>query len=91
MRVPRFFRNPETSRVVVAQPPNLPLWIYLATVVVRFALRPDGAIATGLTVVASVALAWWAIAEVVDGDSPFRRVLGAVVLAGWLLGLLLTR
>lgn len=67
-RVGWFFRNPETGRIVIAQWPNAPLWAYLAATLLRWSL------------VAYVALAIWAVLEIVKGESPFRRVLGAVVL-----------
>jgi hypothetical protein len=77
VRLGSFFRNPETGRVVVAQAPNLPLALFLgASVVARLGdLAPARLFAAG-------ALAWWSIAEIVDGDSPFRRVLGGAVLLG---------
>ena len=83
----RFFRNPETDRIVVAQWPNLPLWIYLAATAARILLHPHGTAATAITVVATAALLWWAGDEVVRGESPFRRVLGGVVLLATLVGL----
>ncbi len=64
----RFFRNPDTGRIVVAQWPNAPLWVFIVATLLRWSL------------VAYVALAVWAVLEVVKGESPFRRVLGGVVL-----------
>lgn len=84
----RFVRNPETGEVVIAQPPNLPLWVWLAATVARLSFRPDGSLATVLSVVATVSLVVWALLEIVRGDSPFRRVLGGVVLAAVVIGLL---
>jgi len=72
-----FFRNPETGRVVVAQRPNLPLAVYLVATVARLVVGKNAA----LEVVATVGLVVWAVLEIVRGDSAFRRVLGAVVLA----------
>jgi hypothetical protein len=46
-------------------------------------------VGTGVSIVAGVSLAVWAVLEIARGDSPFRRVLGAVVLAGALLGYLM--
>ena len=76
----RFFRNPETGRIVIAQLPNLPLGIFLVATAVRLVLRPDGAAGTVTSVVGTIGLVWWAVDEVVRGDSPFRRVLGGAVL-----------
>ena len=80
MRVPDFFRNPDPGRLVVAQRPNLPLAIYLLGTGARVVLRPDGTAGTALSAIATAGLAWWAVSEILDGDSPFRRVLGAAVL-----------
>ncbi len=83
----RFFRNPETDELVIAQWPNLPLGIFLAATAVRLAFRPDGDAGTAVSVVGGVSLTWWAVDEILRGDSPFRRVLGAGVLLTSVLGL----
>ena len=44
--------------------------------------------AAAVSVLAGIGLVWWAGDEVWRGDSRFRRVLGAVVLAGFVGGLL---
>ena len=85
----RFFRNPETGDVVVAQLPNPPLLVWLLATVIRLVLSPHGVVGTALSVVATVSLVIWSLLEIARGDSPFRRVLGGVVLAAIALGLLL--
>lgn len=85
----RFFRNPETGEIVVAQPPNPPLLVWLLATLVRVVLSPGGWMGTALSVLATVSIVIWAVLEIVRGDSPFRRVLGGVVLAFVALGLLL--
>jgi hypothetical protein len=87
--VSRFFRNPSTGEVVVAQLPNLPLAAFLLAEAVKVVARPDGAARTAVTVVVGAALVWWSVDEMVRGESAFRRVLGAVVLVGWAVSLLL--
>ena len=76
------FRNRETGEITVAQAPNPPLWVFLAATIVRAIFRPDGAAGTVLRIVATGALAWWAIDEIARGVNPFRRILGGMVLAG---------
>ena len=78
--VSRFFRNPRTDDIVVAQRPNLPLGIWAVAWAIRAVFSPHGALATVLTVVGTASLGVWAVLELIRGDSPFRRVLGAVVL-----------
>ena len=69
------FRSRRTGRITVAQTPNAPLWIFLATVVLRrFIAR--GAARTTIDWVAVVSLAWWALDEVIRGVNPWRRLLG---------------
>ena len=41
----------------------------------------DGTLRSALSAVATAALVWWAIDEILRGVNPFRRGLGAVVLA----------
>jgi hypothetical protein len=84
MHAPSFFRNPDTNEVVVAQRPNLPLAIFLVATVARWITHWSW-----LGIVAGIALAIWAILEIVRGDSPFRRVLGAVVLVAMVASRLL--
>jgi hypothetical protein len=85
----RFFRNPETGELAIVQVPNLPLGIFLAATIVRLVLHPHGAVATAASVIAGVGLVWWSVDEIARGESPFRRVLGGVVLGGFVLGLLM--
>ena len=87
--VGRFIRNPATGDVVVAQWPNVPLWVFLAAVIVRRLFHPQGALGAAVSAVGTAALLVWAGLEVVRGDSPFRRVLGVVVLVWTVAGLLL--
>jgi len=82
------FRNARTGRLAIAQWPNPALWLYLAATLVRRVVAPDGAAGTGVTVAAAIGLVWWAGDEMLRGDSRFRRVLGAVVLMAFVVGLL---
>jgi hypothetical protein len=79
--VDRFFRNPDTGRLAVAQVPNLPLVLFLVLRGIELVLSPDGWVADALHWGGTAALTWWSVDEVARGSSPFRRVLGAVVLA----------
>src|SRR3954469_18620708 len=87
--VARFFRDPKTGKIVVVQMPNIPLWLFLVAAAIRAVLHPKGALGTGISIVAGVSLAVWAILEIARGDSAFRRVLGAAVLVGIVLGYLI--
>jgi len=82
------FRDRQTGEIVIAQFPNLPLWIFLAMVVLRRVVPEDSGAFTVFRAVALAALAWWALDEVMRGVNPWRRLLGlagsAVVIAGLL-------
>ena len=80
-------RNRQTGEITVFQAPNLALGTFLAAFVVNRLVDPSGALGTALTVVERGALAIWAADELVRGVNPFRRILGAVFLAGLLAGL----
>ncbi|MBK5307696.1 MAG: hypothetical protein JJD92_13500 [Frankiaceae bacterium] len=85
----RFFRNPETGEIVVAQPPNPPLLVWLAATLIRLVFSPHGFPGAALSVVATASLVIWSLLEIARGESPFRRVLGGLVLVGVVVGLLL--
>lgn len=80
-------RDRRTGKVVIAQLPNAPLAIFLVTTVVLRLVDPAGDIRNALRIVAVAALLWWSIDEVLRGVNPFRRMLGAVVLAATVAGL----
>lgn len=71
------FRNRETGAITVAQFPNLPLWIFLGTVVGRTLLPGDSNAFTALRIVALAALGWWAVDEVLTGGEPVATAAGA--------------
>lgn len=76
-----WFRDRSTGRIVVAQVPNPPLWVFLATVAVRAVATADTPLDAGAAWVGTAALAWWAIDEVIRGVNPWRRALGVGGLA----------
>ena len=81
------FRSREDGRIVIAQVPNVSLGIFLGVAVVRWLWHPGGTPGTVLDVVASAALTWWSVDEILRGVNPFRRILGGVVLVGVVIGL----
>lgn len=79
-----FFRDRATGAIVIAQWPNLPLWLFGASAGLAWILEvaaptmPAWA-AAGLQAVAVASLAWWALDEVIRGVNPWRRCLGGFV------------
>jgi len=72
---------------VLAQWPNPALSVWLVAVVVGWTGVLDEARSATLAGVGRGALVVWALDELVRGASPFRRLLGAVVLVGQIVGL----
>ena len=81
------FRNRQTGEITVAQSPNAALIAFLVAAVVHRVFNITGRAGTGLTIVSTGALAIWAADELLRGVNPFRRMLGAGVLAAIALSL----
>lgn len=82
------FRSRETGRITIAQFPNAALWVFIVASILRRVLDPAGRVDDTLQVIATGALLWWATDELIRGVNPWRRILGAGVLAGQLLKVL---
>ncbi len=81
-----WFRSPD-GRLAVWQFPNPALCLWIAAVALgRFELSATHS--TALEGVRRGALLAWALDEVVRGASPFRRLLGAAVLATQIVSLI---
>ena len=80
------FRNRRTGAVTIVQFPNLPLWLFIAGSLVLRLADLHGTTRAIVVVVTTASLAIWAFLEVVLGVNPWRRILGAVVLAGTVYG-----
>ena len=70
------FRSRRTGRITVGQFPNVALWIFLVMVGLRRVVTNGTDPRTAIDWIAVVALAWWAIDEVLRGVNPWRRFLG---------------
>jgi hypothetical protein len=70
------FRNRRTGQITVAQFPNSPLWIFFATVALRWVVPTGAAARTAIDWIGVAALAWWALDEVFRGVNPWRRLVG---------------
>lgn len=78
------------GRTAVAQWPNPALWVWLVAVVVGWTGVLGSDRTATLQVVGQGALVAWSVDELARGASPFRRLLGAVVLAFELIRLFAT-
>ncbi len=79
------FRDRATGKIVIGQFPNLPLIAWL--VATLLAAVTSGQVSTLAGYAATIALVVWAGDELLRGVNPFRRILGATVLA-WVLAAL---
>lgn len=82
------FRSRIDGQIVIVQRPNLSLWIFVVARVVRAFLDAGTQPANGAQVVATFAIVWWGADELVRGVNPWRRCLGATVLAVQVVALL---
>jgi hypothetical protein len=80
------FRNRRTGQVTIAQFPNLPLWLFFVTVVLRRIVTTGSAAHTALDWAGVVTLGGWAVDEVVRGVNPWRKILGTAVGAAVVAG-----
>ena len=69
------FRNRQTNEITIAQFPNVALWTFFVTVVLRW-ITPEGGLRTAISWIGIAALLWWAVDEVLRGVNPWRRLLG---------------
>jgi hypothetical protein len=60
--------------------------VFLICRAAEWLLYPEGAASVVLRCTGTLALAWWAVSEVLRGVNPFRRMLGAAVLVAVLIG-----
>ena len=74
----RFFRDAE-GRIVIAQFPNWPLWVWLGATVLEHTLASADGLAL-VRLISFAAIAYWAYLEIVSGVNPFRKYLGGFVL-----------
>lgn len=72
------FRD-DQGNIVIAQPPNLPLVVAVASTLLTFVI-PSGNLHTGLDAIAFGSGFTWAWLEIFDGVNYFRRALGVFVL-----------
>ena len=81
------FRDRHTGRIVIAQWPNLWLWIFIAASVLEIVVGTVTPIGIAARVIATLFLVIWAGDELLRGVNPWRRGLGTAVLIGSLLRL----
>lgn len=82
-RDPQSFIRDREGRVVIAQAPNPAICVFIVATVLRWS--PWDEYDTELRWIGTGALLVWAVDELVRGEAPVRRVLGAIVLA-WQAG-----
>ncbi len=74
----RFFKD-DQGNIVIWQRPNIPLTSWFIFKVISMVIR-EGNFKTGFAYLSTAYLFTWAYLEIVSGKSPFRRVMGVIVL-----------
>ena len=77
-----FWRDRHTGRIVVAQWPNLWLWVFITASCVGLITHAAGPTGFGARLVSTAFLLIWAGDELLRGVNPWRRSLGMAVLIG---------
>lgn len=85
------FRNRKTGALTIGQWPNLPLWLFGGLSAGAWLAPSNQPLAQWLSIGADLALAWWALDELLRGVNPWRRLLGAGTLIGLLALITLRR
>ena len=70
------FEDRTSGRIVVAQAPNWPLWLFLAAFSIEIVLHPTGEVGLAVKLAKVAGLTIWALDEVIRGVNPWRRSLG---------------
>ena len=83
-----WFTSRTTGRITVAQTPNLTLLLFGVSTLAARLLDGHPTTSRALSDVASGAIIVWSLDEIVRGVNPWRRVLGAVVLAASILSVI---
>ncbi len=79
MAVDSLFRDKKTGSLVLYEFPNPALWVFIAATLLRWS--PYDAHDGELRWIGSGALIVWGLDELVRGSTPFRRLMGVLVLA----------
>lgn len=74
-----FFTN-RSGKVVLGERPNIPIIIWLVATLLKAIINSTSALYRYIDSVGFIAIVIWALMEILQGNSPFRRVLGGVVL-----------
>ena len=72
-----FFEDRTTGRIVVAQKPNVLLWIVIGSWLGRHTTATGSTTGAMFAWVMTITLGLWALDEIVTGVNPWRRLLGA--------------
>lgn len=78
----------KNGNIVIAQRPNIPLTIWVATIIL-LSLNTNIFFENALAVVGTLALAIWAFLELVSGVNMFRKLLGLCVISYIFVALLM--
>lgn len=75
----RAFTSNKQGNIIIWQTPNFLLWLWIGLKLLSLVVH-DGTFKTHLGPLSKAVLFAWAYLEITEGDSLFRRTLGAVVI-----------
>lgn len=79
-----FFKDKD-GKLAIIQWPNIPLWVWIISSIALRILK-HGRPHAGFAFLAGASLFAWAYLEITSGLSPFRKVLGGLVILATVLG-----
>ena len=71
-----YFTDRRTGRFLVMHFPNVPILLWMGTVVARQLVESGSDAHVLLEWAGSITLGWWAVDELVRGVNPWRRTMG---------------
>jgi hypothetical protein len=71
-----YFTDRRTGRILVAHIPNVPILLWMGTVLARQLVESGSELHVLLEWAGSITLGWWAVDELIRGVNPWRRTLG---------------
>jgi hypothetical protein len=81
------FRSRDNGRITIAQWPNFMLWVVILCDAGAALWHPGGTVGGVVHWTGRAAIVLWSLDEIVRGANPFRRMLGAGILASTLIAI----
>jgi hypothetical protein len=77
--IQKFFTD-KTGKIVIGQKPNLPIIVWVLASILKRLIGTTHSFYSYIDMIGFLAIIIWALLEIFQGNSPFRRMLGLVVI-----------